>query len=1092
MSNFKDIQVKLQNFINKFYYNELIKGLLLFFTFGFLYFIGTLFIEYFLWLKPLARTILFWIFIVVECTLLTVYIIIPIVKIIGFKKGISELEASKIIGSHFPEVSDKLLNMLQLQNSSKHSELIEASIEQKSKELQPIPFKRAIDFSKNKKFIKYALIPIFIWFLVYITGNVTIFNDSFSRVVNYKTQYEQPAPFSFKILNESLNVTEGAPFTLDIEVVGNTIPEDAKIIFLDANYYLENNGFGNFKYTFSSIKNSLNFSLEANGVNSKTYHINCIATPVITNLKMILNYPNYTGKLNEIIQNTGNAIVPNGTKISWQLETHQTSEVSFNLNEVSEENFNHTTKDYFSYSKQLFNSINYKIATSNNQLKNHETLDFEIQVVADEYPKIIVESDIDSISRGPVQFIGQLSDDYNVNKLQLVYYNKKNKKELKTHLIPVSKSSLTDFYYVFPEGIIIDEGIEYELYFEVFDNDAVNGSKKTKSNIFNYYNKTEKELKEELLKEQNETIQSISKTLDKSKLSNTELEKFKKSLQNKESINWNDTKKLEDFIKRQTQYQEMFQNETDKLQQNLNEQPNTDNLNNKKEELQKRIEESNKISKQEKMLEELKELSKKLDKEDLVDKLKELAKKNKQNEQNLERILELTKRFYVEQKANQISEKLEELSEKEKELSKQTNEENASDKQEEINKEFNGLKQEFNELEKQNDDLRRPMDLPDTEDESDEIDKDLQKALEELKEQQSTKAKKSQKAASKKMKKLSESMEQSMEAMEGESIDENIDDLRKIVENLIEFSFQQESLLNNFSSSDNHHPNYPSNIKKQHVLKEYFEHIDDSLYVLSMRLVKMSSTIQKEVSDTHYYLDESLLNFTENRFDQGVSNQQFVITSANNLANLLSDLLESLMNASPSFGKGKGSPQEFSLPDIIKKQGELSDKIKDGLEKGKKQGDKNEGEKGKKPGENGEEMNGELYEIYKQQSQLKEMLKELLGSENKNRGNDSGDAIKQMEELENELLEKGFSDDIIQKIQQLNYELLKLEKASLEQGEDKKRKSETNNKVFQTRNINKLKLQNQYFNYNDILNRQSLPLRTIYKNKVQEYFKKQQ
>jgi len=112
LKNFQHIQVKLQNFIKKFYYNELIKGLLLFLAIGLLYLIVTLFIEYFLWLKPLARTILFWIFIFVEVALFTFYILFPFVKIVGLKKGISELEASKIIGDHFPEVSDKLLNML--------------------------------------------------------------------------------------------------------------------------------------------------------------------------------------------------------------------------------------------------------------------------------------------------------------------------------------------------------------------------------------------------------------------------------------------------------------------------------------------------------------------------------------------------------------------------------------------------------------------------------------------------------------------------------------------------------------------------------------------------------------------------------------------------------------------------------------------------------------------------------------------------------------------------------------------------------------------------------------------------------------------
>jgi len=1060
----------------------------MFFAIGLLYLIITLFIEYFLWLKPLARTILFWIFILVELSLLTFYIIVPIIKIIGFKNGITEVEASKIIGNHFPEINDKLLNMLQLHNSKQNSELIEASIDQKSKEIQLISFRGAIDFSKNKKFIKFALIPIVIWFLVYITGNSTIFNESFSRVVHYNTQFEPPAPFSFVILNKSFNVIEGEPFTLEIETVGTIIPEDAKINFSDENYYLENKGLGKFEYHFTNIKNTIEFYLEANGVVSKNYQIKSISTPVITNLKMVLNYPKYTGKRNEVIQNTGNAIVPQGTNVSWQVETHQTNAISFSSNE-QEKNFTQRTKDYFSYSKQLSNSINYKISTSNQELKNHESLNFMIQVISDEFPKIIVKSDIDSISRGPAQFMGQLIDDYGINKLQLVYYNKNKPKETKKHLINVPTASFSEFYYVFPEGILIEEGVSYELYFEVYDNDAVNGNKKTKSSVFSYYNKTKNELKEELLNEQKETISTISKTLEKSKQSNSEIEKFKNSLQKKAEVNWNDTKQLEQFIKRQTQYQEMFQKQTNKLEQNFNEQPQNEDLKEKKLELQKRIEETKKLANQEKMLDELKKLTEKLKKEDLVDKLKELTKKNKQNEQSLERILELTKRFYVEQKANQISEKLNKLAENQNELSEQKNKENTLEKQDEINSEFNEIKKDFDELEKQNKDLKRPMKLPESDEEKKGIDDDLKKATENLKEQQSIKAKKSQKSAVKKMKKLGKSMEQSMDASEGESIDENIDDLRKIVENLIEFSFQQEDLLNKFSGSDNHNPEYPKNIKQQYILKEYFEHIDDSLYVLSLRIVKMGSAIQKEVSDAHYYIDESLLNFTENRFDQGISNQQFVITAANNLANSLSNLLESLMNASPSFGKGKGSSQEFSLPDVIKKQGELTEQMKEGMKKGEKPGEKEGKQKGEKPGDGDEQMNGDLYKIYKQQSQLREMLKEIIGEDGKKSGSGSSEVVKQMEDLEKALLEKGFTREVIQKMEQLNYELLKLEKATLQQGEDTKRKSETNMEEFQKRNIDKLKLQNQYFNYNEILNRQSLPLRTIYKKKVQAYFK---
>ncbi len=1055
----------------------------MFFAIGLLYLIFTLFVEHILWLKIRARTVLFFVFIVVELTLLVNYIILPIFKLSGLKKGINEFEASEIIGKHFPEVNDKLLNMLQLNEIQQYSELIEASVEQKSGEMQLIPFKRAIDFSANRKYIKYTLIPIVILLFVYLTGNNSIFNDSFSRVVHYNIAFEAPAPFSFKILNKTLNVVEGDPFTLQIETIGNTYPEDAKIYFLNENYYLENIDFGKFIYYFSNIKEPINFYLEANGITSKYFQINIIATPIITNLKMVLNYPAYTGKKNEVIQNTGNAIVPQGTFITWQIETHQTEKITFNTTESNPVEFSQNTKNYFSYSKQLKRTTNYEIATSNDQLTNHELLNFTVDVTSDEHPKIIVKSDIDSITSGPVQFIGQLSDDYMVSKLQLVYYDKRDKNTIDTHRIDISKSSFTDFYYVFPEEISIDEGIDYEMYFEVFDNDVVNGRKKTKSQKFSYYNKTKKELKEALLKDQKETINAISKTLDKSKKENSDIEKFKDFLQKKGEINWNDARRIEQFVKRQTQYQEMFEMQTNELEQNLNGSPLDEDLKEKREELQKRIEETKKLADQNKMLEELDKLSEKLKKEDLLGKLKEMIKKNRQNEKGLERILELTKRFYVEQKANQIAEKLDNLAEKEETLSEKENEENTAEKQIEIIEEFSNVKKEIDELKKQNKDLKRPMNLPDESDKLNDIEDVLDKALEELNNKQSGKAKKNQKSAARKMKEVSQSMEQSMNIMEGEEIDEDIDDLRKIVENLIEFSFQQENVYNKFSGTDNKHPEYPNYLKRQHVLKEYFEHIDDSLYVLSLRLIKMSNQIQKEVSDVHYYMEESLLNLSENKYTLGISDQKFIITGANNLANMLSDLLESLMNASASLGKGKGGDHGFSLPDIIKKQGELMEQMKNGIKTGKE---------GEKSGDNSEQINGELYELYKQQARLRQALEEILGNKIGNENKGSGEAVKQMEELEKELLEKGLSDQLIQKMQQLNYELLKLEKALLLQGEDKKRESNTNTEEFQRRTINRLKLQYQYFNYNEILNRQSLPLRTIYKKKVQEYFKTEQ
>ncbi|OIQ37431.1 MAG: hypothetical protein BM563_08465 [Bacteroidetes bacterium MedPE-SWsnd-G1] len=1106
MSNFNHIQEKLQQFIRKYYLNELIKGSILFISFGLIYFMCTLFIEHFLWLQPLARTVLFWLFILVEIGLLTNYIFVPLFKLVGLRKGLSLDEASRLIGTHFKEVDDKLLNVLQLKNESNQSELLLASIEQKSIELVPVPFKKAINFSGNKAYIRYLIVPILIWGVVYVSGNINLFNESYDRVVHHQRAYEPPAPFSFHVLNEGLDVIQGKSITLQIETKGNLIPEDVTIHFLDQKSLTKNNGFGLFEHTFSSVQQNLEFYIESNGVSSKSYLINVIRTPTISSFEMWLDYPSYTKKKDELLKNSGNANVPQGTSITWRLIGTNTSKIQFKTDETKL--FNKVSTDEFEFVKRIYNRLDYTISSSNDQLENYESLKYGIEVIKDEYPKIEVKSDIDSVRYGPVQFAGQLSDDYGLNSLELIYYDSQNPSNLLKHPIDIKQLTFEEFYYVFPKGIELREGVDYEMYFQVSDNDKVNGSKNSKSSVFRYYKKTESELEEQLLEEQNESIEDLEKSVQKSKETKDQMQQLQESLQHKSDMNWNDQKKLQNFMDRQQQYENMMQKQTEQIHQNLEEQPKSENKNleERKEDIQKRLKEAQELAKQDALKEELQKLAEKLDKEELTEKLKQLTEKNRQNERSLERILELTKRFYVEQKANQIGDKLEELSEKQDALSE--DDENSSEKQNELNSEFEELQNQLDDLDKENEKLQRPMSLPKTDQEEKGIDKEMSDAKEKLEDSESESkeesekldqkksAKRNQKSAAQKMKQMSEMMQNAMQSMQGESMDEDIEMLRAILENLVEFSFQQEDLMNGFAEINNAHPDFSNKLKKQYVLQEYFEHIDDSLYALSMRQPKIGTQVFKDLGDAHYYLDESLIHFADNQFNVGLSDQQFVMTSTNNIAYLLSNMLNSMQNSSPSMGQGQGD--SFSLPDIIQKQGEAIEKMEEGMKKGEKPGDQQgddgkpqPGESGEKSGEgSGEQMNGELYEIYKQQSELRQLLEDALGDK---KGADSKgvgeNALKQMEQIEQDLLEKGFTNEVLQKMMQLKYELLKLEEAAYKQGQDTKRESNTNTGTFENRIIKQLKRDKLWFQENEILIRQTLPLQEGYKKRVQQYFK---
>ena len=75
------------------------------------------------------------------------------------------------------------------------------------------------------------------------------------------------------------------------------------------------------------------------------------------------------------------------------------------------------------------------------------------------------------------------------------------------------------------------------------------------------------------------------------------------------------------------------------------------------------------------------------------------------------------------------------------------------------------------------------------------------------------------------------------------------------------------------------------------------------------------------------------------------------------------------------------------------------------------------------------------------------------------------------------------------KMLNLKHELLKLEKAIQQQGEDTKRQSKTNDKNYNGTTTPLSKELKDYLNSVEILNRQSLPLQPNFNQKVQNYFK---
>ena len=142
------------------------------------------------------------------------------------------------------------------------------------------------------------------------------------------------------------------------------------------------------------------------------------------------------------------------------------------------------------------------------------------------------------------------------------------------------------------------------------DNDAINGNKTTKSNTYSYRQKTKEEYAQDQLDGQKETINNLETTIQNQTQQSQTFLKIQEEIKKKKAFNWSDKKKVDEFIRMQKQHQQMMERQTEKLQQSLEQnkgdkQPFRD----KKQQLQKRIEELLALNKQKKLLNELQKIA---------------------------------------------------------------------------------------------------------------------------------------------------------------------------------------------------------------------------------------------------------------------------------------------------------------------------------------------------------------------------------------------------------------------------------------------------------------------------------------------------
>ena len=582
----ESIKHKIGGYKKKFYRKELFRGFLLTFITSLSLALLVVLLENNFWFSGNIRFTLLIFLLLVFLVILTRTVILPGLKYLNVSQPKTDLEASREIGFHFPEIKDKLVNYLQIsQLDTKKESLVAAAIQQKTEELNIFKFEKAVDFSPLRKYV-YGFLAVVGALLILSFINLPILTESSKRIILYNQEFKRKAPFEFILMNEKLEAFKNESFNLKVKIDGEQIPESAYIKLDDRRIKLSKNGENVYSFLFNNIHQDINFEFEAAGFLSDTYQVHLLQRPELRSFMIDLDYPQYTGIKDESIQNSGNLIIPEGTNISWNINAFNTHTALLKIDK-QEYKFNERNDDQFTFIQQAREPFEYQIDLKNDDGNNKSRISYFVDIIKDQYPKLELEYYPDTISYRSISLAGSVQDDYGITKTSLYYRTNFDQSFKPIHLGQNGKND-QQFFFTWPiDTLALNPEQTLEFYVSVRDNDRVNGPKETRSQKFHFKKPNKKELDELLSDMSQQAENQIHKSKKEAESLNDKIKELEERLKTRNEFEWQEEKLANEILDKRKDLEksiEALQKEFEALKENKNE------FNDQSERIQKKTE----------------------------------------------------------------------------------------------------------------------------------------------------------------------------------------------------------------------------------------------------------------------------------------------------------------------------------------------------------------------------------------------------------------------------------------------------------------------------------------------------------------------
>jgi hypothetical protein len=1034
-------------------------------------------LEALLWTPSSIRAVL----LVVACVTLSGAMVwwigVPLAKGMGLLPGLGDMDVARLMGRREAVVGDSLINLLQL-SAGAHSDappdFVDQAVKRLARPLESVSWKRIEEFRSVNPLFRWSVIPLSV-LLIFLLAAPGVFLSASERLLHPGTTFEKPAPFSLQVFPGHAERVAGESLIVRVEAEGG-LPEMAPVVervitgesrpqVLD----LQADGVAAWSLEFPDIMQPFRYRVTSAGISSEWFDVHIVNRPIVQQLQLELVHPDYTRIPARVLEpNVGDVTALTGTVVRPRIRTAgaevETGWIAFASGDSIALGLD---AGMATASFVIRHSDAYHVTLRSTEgVTNARPIPYRITAVSDGAPSISILApeplaNLDDEQRAFVLL--HITDDFGFRSLMLHWRLAESRfgtvqETFSSTTLPLSEPYLLDQEFghewdvASTTGLTLAPGDVIEYYAEITDNDTMTGPKRAQSRVHRLRMPSIAEKYEAVDELEDRTEESLEELMEKARKAREDFEELRRNLMQKTEAEWQEERALEQLQEQQKQMEEAVEAVSQKMEELADEMSRNDLVSeetlNTFEELQQVVEEVRSPDLME-ALREMQESIEQMNPNQMQEAMEKFEFSEQQYQERLERSLNLFKNFRVQQDLEEVERRAEDLARTEEQLAEETQAENAQEKAEDLAQQQELASEEMSALEEKMEEIRERMEelknqpteqmqdlLEDTQDQ--EIPQKMKENAEQMRQGDMNQAQQQQQEMSEQLDQLSGDLSNMQMNAAGAQMQLNLAGIRSALEDVLTLSVGQEQLRVDVSGYAVDSPQLREAAQLQVRLSESLSVVADSLQRIAREVPQMSRTIQEETGNALRQMSEATSALTERAARRAVNNQRTSMTHMNELALMLSELLNQMNNAS---GAGQSNMSMEQMMEQLQNMGQQQQQINQQIQQllNDMQGNRLT-----------QDMTDRLRQMGAQQEQIRQQLRELSRNRelrNKALG-DLNRIAEQMQETIEELQGSRVSRQTVERQQEILTRLLEASRSLEQRGRENKREGRTAEEIL--------------------------------------------